>query len=70
MGDWKQVATLADFKKDDRLFVEAQPGHVQHAVQHDLEAGERDGMRATRLRAEFARFPAPATPPPSGAKSD
>jgi protein arginine kinase len=54
----------------DRLFIEAQPGHVQHAVQHDLEAGERDGMRATRLRAEFARFPAPATPPPSGAKSD
>jgi protein arginine kinase len=54
----------------DRLFIEAQPGHVQHSVQHDLEAGERDGMRATRLRAEFARFPAPATPPPSGAKSD
>jgi protein arginine kinase len=54
----------------DRLFIEAQPGHVQHAVQHDLEAGERDGMRATRLRDEFARFPAPATPPPSGAKPD
>ncbi len=54
----------------DRLFIEAQPGHVQHAVQHDLQAGERDGMRATRLRDEFARFPAPATPPTSSAKPD
>lgn len=54
----------------DRLFIEAQPGHVQHAVQHDLQAGERDGMRATRLRDEFARFPAPATPPTYSAKSD
>ena len=54
----------------DRLFIEAQPGHVQHAIQHDLEAGERDGMRATRLRDEFARFPAPVTPPLSGPKPD
>lgn len=44
----------------DRLFIEAQPGHIQHAVQHDLDAAERDGMRAARLREEFARFPAPS----------
>ena len=43
----------------DRLFIEAQPGHIQHAVNHDLEAGERDSTRATRLREEFARFPIP-----------
>jgi len=43
----------------DRLFIEAQPGHIQHALKHDLEAGERDCSRATRLREEFAKFPAP-----------
>ena len=43
----------------DRLFIEAQPGHIQHAVNHDLEAGERDSTRASRLREEFARFPIP-----------
>jgi protein arginine kinase len=43
----------------DRLFIEAQPGHIQHAIRNDLDAAERDGMRAARLREEFARFPAP-----------
>lgn len=43
----------------DRLFIEAQPGHIQHAAQHDLEPGERDSMRAARLRDEFSRFPTP-----------
>ena len=43
----------------DRLFIEAQPGHIQHALKHGLEAGERDCARAARLREEFAKFPAP-----------
>ncbi|HAN98904.1 MAG TPA: ATP--guanido phosphotransferase, partial [Planctomycetaceae bacterium] len=43
----------------DRLFIEAQPGHIQYALKHDLEAGERDCSRATRLREEFAKFPTP-----------
>jgi protein arginine kinase len=43
----------------DRLFIEAQPGHIQHAIRNDLEAAERDGTRAARLREEFSRFPAP-----------
>ncbi|MBE7539412.1 MAG: protein arginine kinase [Opitutaceae bacterium] len=44
----------------DRLFIEAQPGHIQHAMKHGLEAGERDCSRAAKLREEFARFPAPS----------
>ncbi len=47
----------------DRLFIEAQPGHIQHAIKHGLEAGERDCSRATRLREEFAKFPAPSFAP-------
>jgi len=43
----------------DRLFIEAQPGHIQHALKHDLEPGERDSTRAARLREEFSRFPIP-----------
>jgi protein arginine kinase len=38
----------------DRLFIEAQPGHLQHAQQAPLEAGQRDLLRAERLRSEFA----------------
>lgn len=44
----------------DRLFIEAQPGHIQHALKHGLEAGERDCARAARLREEFAKIPSPA----------
>ncbi len=43
----------------DRLFIEAQPGHIQHASQHDLETNQRDILRAERLRAEFAAFAKP-----------
>ncbi len=43
----------------DRLFIEAQPGHIQHASQHDLETTQRDSLRAERLRAEFAAFAKP-----------
>jgi protein arginine kinase len=43
----------------DRLFIEAQPGHLQHAQKGEFEANERDLLRAKRLRAEFANFPRP-----------
>ena len=43
----------------DRLFIEAQPGHLQHAQKGEFEPGQRDLLRATRLRTEFAGFARP-----------
>ena len=43
----------------DRLLIEAQPGHLQHAARHDLKPAARDLLRAERLRAEFANFAKP-----------
>jgi protein arginine kinase len=43
----------------DRLFIEAQPGHIQQKTQHDLESHQRDIVRAERLRNEFAQFTKP-----------
>jgi protein arginine kinase len=43
----------------DRLFIEAQPGHLQHAQKGEFEPGQRDLLRASRLRGEFANFPQP-----------
>jgi protein arginine kinase len=44
----------------DRLFIEAQPGHIQHhATKTDLDPAQRDTRRAGHLRTEFAAFPAP-----------
>ena len=43
----------------DRLFIEAQPGHIQHTTKHDLESNERDTLRAEKLRTEFATFAKP-----------
>ena len=43
----------------DRLFIEAQPGHIQRSAQHDLESNQRDILRAERLRGEFAQFTKP-----------
>lgn len=43
----------------DRLFIEAQPGHLQHAQKGEYEAGQRDSLRASRLRSEFANFSQP-----------
>jgi protein arginine kinase len=43
----------------DRLFIEAQPGHIQNVAQHDMESNQRDMLRATRLRTEFAIFAKP-----------
>ncbi len=44
----------------DRLFIDAQPGHIQHlAGKTDIESDERDRLRATQLRSEFAKFQSP-----------
>jgi protein arginine kinase len=44
----------------DRLFIEAQPGHIQYASgKPELESAERDMLRASRLRTEFAKFATP-----------
>ena len=43
----------------DRLFIECQPGHVQHAAKGSFEPGQRDVLRAGHLRSEFAKIPAP-----------
>ena len=43
----------------DRLLIEAQPGHLQHAQRGQFEPGQRDLLRAMRLRAEFANFSKP-----------
>lgn len=43
----------------DRLFIEAQPGHLQHAQKGEFESGKRDVLRAARLRSEFANFVRP-----------
>jgi protein arginine kinase len=43
----------------DRLFIEAQPAHLQHAQKGEFEAGQRDLLRASRLRSEFANFTRP-----------
>lgn len=43
----------------DRLFIEAQPGHLQHAKKGQFEPGQRDVLRAACLRSEFANFARP-----------
>ena len=43
----------------DRLFIEAQPGHLQHAQKGEFEPAQRDMLRAVRLRSEFANFARP-----------
>ncbi len=43
----------------DRLFIEAQPGHLQHTQKGQFEPAQRDILRATRLRTEFWSFPKP-----------
>ncbi len=43
----------------DRLFIEAQPGHLQHAQKGEFDPGQRDVLRAARLRSEFANFVRP-----------
>jgi protein arginine kinase len=43
----------------DRLLIEAQPGHLQHAQKGEFDPGQRDLLRAARLRSEFANFARP-----------
>ncbi|MFZ5494010.1 MAG: protein arginine kinase [Verrucomicrobiota bacterium] len=43
----------------DRLFIECQPGHVQHAAKGAFDPNQRDVLRAGRLRSEFAKLPPP-----------
>ncbi len=43
----------------DRLFIEFQPGHVQHAAKGAFDPAQRDVLRAGRLRSEFAKLTAP-----------
>jgi protein arginine kinase len=43
----------------DRLFIEAQPGHIVLLSKQDLESNQRDALRAERLRTEFAQFSRP-----------
>jgi protein arginine kinase len=43
----------------DRLFIEAQPGHLQYAQKGEFEPAQRDLLRADRLRTEFASFARP-----------
>lgn len=43
----------------DRLLIECQPGHIQHAAKGAFEPTQRDVLRAGRLRAEFASLTAP-----------
>jgi protein arginine kinase len=42
----------------DRLFIECQPGHIQHAAGEGIEPDKRDISRAEKVRAEFSHFPA------------
>ncbi|PTY04838.1 protein arginine kinase [Opitutaceae bacterium EW11] len=43
----------------DRLFIEAQPGHILHLSKQELESNQRDMVRAERLRVEFGAFAKP-----------
>jgi protein arginine kinase len=43
----------------DRLFIECQPGHIQHSSRRAAEAGQRDTLRGDLLRTEFEKVPKP-----------
>ena len=43
----------------DRLFIEAQPGHIQYAAHGSFESARRDQLRAQFLRTEIANFGPP-----------
>ncbi len=43
----------------DRLFIEAQPGHIQSSGHHELEPTKRDALRAEMVRREFSSVPRP-----------
>ncbi|MDR1279583.1 MAG: protein arginine kinase [Opitutaceae bacterium] len=54
----------------DRLFIESQPGHIQHSVHADADGLFRDMFRADKLRAEFAGFAKPVFKNPNPPKPD
>jgi protein arginine kinase len=63
------IGVLPDTQRPviDRLFIEAQPGHLQHAQKGEFDPARRDLLRATQLRSEFSNFTAPNfTLPSSG----
>ena len=43
----------------DRLFIEAQPGHLQYAQKGACDPQQRDFLRAAKLRTEFANVTKP-----------
>lgn len=43
----------------DRLLIECQPGHIQYAAKNKVDSAQRDMLRASHLRAEFAKLPDP-----------
>ena len=43
----------------DRLFIECQPGHIQLTAKGAFDPGQRDVLRAARLRTEFGNVPPP-----------
>ncbi len=43
----------------DRLLIECQPGHIQYAAKNKVDSAERDALRASHLRGEFAKLPDP-----------
>lgn len=43
----------------DRLFIEAQPGHIQSSGHNELEPSKRDALRAEMIRREFSTVPRP-----------
>ena len=53
----------------DRLFIEAQPGHLQHTQKGEFDPAQRDVLRAARLRSEFANFVRPDFNFPSNDKN-
>jgi len=55
------LGVFADAQRSiiDRLFIEAQPGHLQHSQKGEFDPGQRDLLRAVRLRSEFANFARP-----------
>ena len=44
----------------DRLFIEAQPGHVEYHSKQKCSTGQRDELRATMIRAALEKFPHPS----------
>ena len=43
----------------DRLFIECQPGHIQHAAGEGIEPNARDISRADKVRSELSVFSSP-----------